>query len=61
MEFGIYTIKSRSMTFFAIFVTGNGFEVKYGLGLGVFCCFFFIGDFVVRFRFDIKIFFVFVG
>jgi len=48
------------MTFLAIFVTGNGFEVKSRFGLRIFC-WFFMGDFVVKFRFGMKTFFVFIG
>jgi len=55
MEFGIYKVKSGSMTFVAIFVTSNGLEVKSGFGLRIFC-WFFIGNFVFGFRFGMKIF-----
>jgi hypothetical protein len=41
MEFGIYTVKSRSMTYLATFVTSNGFEVKSGLGFEISYWFFY--------------------
>ena len=41
MEFGIYIVKYENMTFLAIFVTSNGFEVKSWLGFGISCGFFY--------------------